>query len=92
MPVATDRRLSGAWRLCSCRLRVPSQCIRYHYVFIGTIMMDSFAALHATDKNFGTMATLLLLAEGRGLETIDQSTDSNRLLLRRVACDFLCSP
>ena len=55
-------------------------------------MMDSFAALHATDKNFGTMATLLLLAEGRGLETIDQSTDSNRLLLRRVACDFLCSP
>ena len=43
-------------------------------------MMDSFAALHAIDHRFGTIATMLQLAEGCGLETIDQSTDSNRVL------------
>jgi len=52
--------------------------------------MDSFATLHAIDRRFGTIATMLLFAEGRGLETIDQSTESNKVLLR-VACDCLCT-
>ena len=52
--------------------------------------MDSFAALHAIYRRFGTIATLLYLEEGRGLETIDQTTESNKVPLR-VACDFLCT-
>jgi hypothetical protein len=35
------------------------------------MMMDSFAALYAIDYRFGTIATMLYLAEVRGLETID---------------------
>ena len=53
--------------------------------------MDSFiAASNAVDNRFGTIVTMLCLAEVRevrGLETNDQSTDSNRVLLRE-ACDF----
>jgi len=53
--------------------------------------MDSFVALHAIDRRrFGIIATMLQLAEGHGLETIDQSTEFNKVLLR-VACDFLCT-
>ena len=52
----------------SCDVR---QCIRLHYGFIGNMMMDSFAALYAIDYCFGTIATMLYLAEVRGLETID---------------------
>jgi len=56
--------------------------------------MDSFiAASNAVDNRFGTIVTMLCLAEVRevrGLETIYQSTDSNRALLR-VARVFLCT-
>jgi len=34
-------------------------------------MMDSFVTLYAIDNRFGTIATMLYLAEVRGLETID---------------------
>ena len=34
-----------------------SQWIRHHYV--ETMVMDSFAALHAIDRRFGTIATML---------------------------------
>ena len=44
--------------------------------------LDSFAALHAIYRRFGTIATLLELEEGRGLETIDQTTESNKVPLR----------
>lgn len=53
------------------------QCIRRHYVFIGTLMTYSFAAL--IDNHFGTFATmrtvLLRLAEGRGLDTFQVARD-----------------
>jgi hypothetical protein len=35
------------------------------------MMMDSLAAVYAIDNRFGTIATMLYLAEVRGLETID---------------------
>ena len=36
-----------------------SQWIRHHDLFIGTMVMDLFAALHAIDRRFGTIATML---------------------------------
>ena len=35
-----------------------SQCLR-HYALIGTMITDSFAALHAIDRRFGAIATML---------------------------------
>jgi len=49
--------------------------------------MDSFASLQAINYRIGTIAMMLELAEGRGLETVDQVTYFSRVLLR-AACDF----
>ena len=48
-----------------------SQCIRRHYVLIGTMITGSFAVLHAIDHLKGGIATMLQLAEGRNLEPND---------------------
>jgi len=36
-----------------------SQCIRHHYVFIGTMRVDSFATLQAINNWFGSIAIVL---------------------------------
>ena len=44
-----------------------SQWIRHRYVFIGTMTMDSFAALDAIDHRIRTFATMLYLARDDAL-------------------------
>jgi len=77
MPVGTQWRLSGGWRLCSYRSNA-----------FNTIMCSLERWWwNGIDHRFGTIAIMLSLTKVRGLETTDQSAYSIRLLLQ-VACDF----